>query len=74
MIMSAEHELRLMLVNTLRKVGFIIFGAYSSEHPQDLENSSVPRICLALNSLISLANEDLIPVVQSRLHDLLLHK
>ncbi|EDR09136.1 uncharacterized protein LACBIDRAFT_296456 [Laccaria bicolor S238N-H82] len=58
MIMSAEHELRLMLVNTLRK---------------DLEDSSVPRICLALDSLISLANEDLIPAVQSRLHDLLLH-
>ncbi|KDR75335.1 hypothetical protein GALMADRAFT_140851 [Galerina marginata CBS 339.88] len=53
-----DHDLRLMLINTLRK---------------DLESEDVPYICLALDNLISSPNEDVIPAVQSRLHDLLSH-
>ncbi|RDB25374.1 AP-4 complex subunit epsilon-1 [Hypsizygus marmoreus] len=57
-VMPPNHELQLMLVNTLRK---------------DLEHDSIPRICLALDNVIAFSNEDLIPAVQSRLHDLLSH-
>ncbi|KAJ7647590.1 armadillo-type protein [Roridomyces roridus] len=55
-IMSPNHELRLMLVNTLRK---------------DLESSTTSLVCLALDNLIASPSEDVIPAVQSRLHDLL---
>lgn len=55
-MMPINHELRLMLVNTLRK---------------DLESDEVPRICLALDNLITTPNEDVIPAVQSRLSVLL---
>ncbi|KAJ7874720.1 armadillo-type protein [Mycena olivaceomarginata] len=55
-IMSPAHELRLMLVNTLRK---------------DLESPTTALICLALDSLITSPSEDVIPAVQSRLQDLL---
>ncbi|KAK7057425.1 adaptin-N domain-containing protein [Favolaschia claudopus] len=55
-IMSPTHELRLMLVNTLRK---------------DLESSTTAVICLALDNLITSPSEDVVPAVQSRLHDLL---
>ncbi|KAK0195897.1 armadillo-type protein, partial [Armillaria mellea] len=57
-VMPPNHELQLMLVNTLRK---------------DLEDSSLTRICLALDSLIASSTEDVIPAVQVRLHDLLVH-
>ncbi|KAF8160934.1 armadillo-type protein [Crassisporium funariophilum] len=57
--MPLDHDLRLMLVNTLRK---------------DLESDEVPRICLALDNLIASPSEDVIPAVQSRLHDLLSHE
>ncbi|EGN99989.1 hypothetical protein SERLA73DRAFT_167845 [Serpula lacrymans var. lacrymans S7.3] len=57
-VMSPSHELQLMLINTLRK---------------DLESSHIPRICLALDALIQSSTEDVIPAVQSRLHDLLSH-
>ncbi|KAI0362383.1 ARM repeat-containing protein [Trametes cingulata] len=57
-IMPPEHELQLMLVNSIRK---------------DLESSTVPRICLALDTLIQSPSKDVIPAVQSRLHDLLSH-
>ncbi|PPQ74498.1 hypothetical protein CVT26_007958 [Gymnopilus dilepis] len=57
-MMPWGNELRLMLVNTLRK---------------DLESEHVARICLALDSLISSPNEDVLPAVESRLQDLLLH-
>ncbi|KAK0212386.1 armadillo-type protein [Desarmillaria ectypa] len=57
-IMPPNHELQLMLVNTLRK---------------DLEGSSLTRICLALDNLIASSTEDVIPAVQARLHDLLVH-
>ncbi|KAK0459159.1 armadillo-type protein [Desarmillaria tabescens] len=57
-IMPPNHELQLMLVNTLRK---------------DLEDSSLMRICLALDNLIASSTEDVIPAVQARLHDLLVH-
>ncbi|KAJ3511219.1 hypothetical protein NLJ89_g4224 [Agrocybe chaxingu] len=57
-IIPLDHELRLMLVNTLRK---------------DLESNDVLRICLALDNLIGSPTEDVIPAVQSRLHDLLSH-
>ncbi|KAJ7690631.1 armadillo-type protein [Mycena rosella] len=55
-LMSPLHELRLMLVNTLRK---------------DLESSAPSLICLSLDNLITSPSEDVIPAVQSRLHDLL---
>ncbi|KAJ7497085.1 armadillo-type protein [Mycena latifolia] len=55
-IMSLDHELRLMLVNTLRK---------------DLESSTTSMICLALDNLIMSPSQDVIPAIQSRLHDLL---
>ncbi|KAJ7072535.1 armadillo-type protein [Mycena amicta] len=55
-IMSLDHELRLMLVNTLRK---------------DLESTSEALICLALDSLIAAPSQDVIPAVQTRLQDLL---
>ncbi|KAF5370844.1 hypothetical protein D9758_002115 [Tetrapyrgos nigripes] len=57
-MMPKNHHLQLLLVNTLRK---------------DLESSAVPRICLALDYLISSASEDVIPAIQSRLEDLLQH-
>ncbi|KZT23916.1 ARM repeat-containing protein [Neolentinus lepideus HHB14362 ss-1] len=57
-MMPENHELRLMLVNTLRK---------------DIESSRVPRICLALETLIHSPFEDVIPAVQSRLYDLVSH-
>ncbi|KAI0062104.1 ARM repeat-containing protein [Artomyces pyxidatus] len=57
-VMSLDHEFRLMLVNTLRK---------------DLEAPEAPRICLALDYLIQCPSEDVIPAIQSRLHDLVSH-
>ncbi|THH27495.1 hypothetical protein EUX98_g6686 [Antrodiella citrinella] len=42
-IMPRDHELQLMLVNTLRK---------------DIESSDVPRICLALDTVVHFAPED----------------
>ncbi|KIM91944.1 hypothetical protein PILCRDRAFT_108 [Piloderma croceum F 1598] len=57
-IMHYNHELQLMLVNTLRK---------------DLESTSIPRICLALDLLVQSSTEDMIPAVQSRLQDILSH-
>ncbi|KAJ7188509.1 armadillo-type protein [Mycena filopes] len=55
-LMSPTHELRLMLVNTLRK---------------DLESPTTALICLSLDNLIMSPSEDVIPAVQSRLQDLL---
>ncbi|KAJ7594776.1 armadillo-type protein [Mycena floridula] len=57
-IMPPNHELGLLLVNTVRK---------------DLERSSVPHICLALDAIITQPTSNVIPAVQSRLHDLLSH-
>ncbi|RDX56517.1 ARM repeat-containing protein [Lentinus brumalis] len=57
-VMPSEHELQLMLVNSIRK---------------DLESPSVPRICLALDTLIQSPSKDVIPAIQPRLHDLLSH-
>ncbi|KAF9268806.1 ARM repeat-containing protein [Marasmius fiardii PR-910] len=57
-MMPPGHELQLMLVNTLRK---------------DLESPQVPRICLALDHLISSPSEEVIPAIRSRLMDLLVH-
>ncbi|KAL1756265.1 hypothetical protein FB107DRAFT_274085 [Schizophyllum commune] len=57
-VMSHDHELRLMLVNTIRK---------------DLESPEIPRICLALDALITSPSHDVIPAVQPRRHDLLSH-
>nr|GAT57748.1 predicted protein [Mycena chlorophos] len=55
-IMPREHELRLMLVNTLRK---------------DLESPSEARVSLALDNLVASPSAEVIPAVQTRLHDLL---
>ncbi|KAJ6602168.1 armadillo-type protein [Mycena sp. CBHHK59/15] len=55
-VMSPDHELRLMLVNTLRK---------------DLEAPTTSLVCLSLDNLIMSPSEDVIPAVQSRLQDLL---
>ncbi|CAL1705101.1 unnamed protein product [Somion occarium] len=57
-IMPKHHELKLMLVNTLRK---------------DIHSHEVPRICLALDILIQIPPEDVIPAVQDRLFELLSH-
>ncbi|KAI0748602.1 ARM repeat-containing protein [Daedaleopsis nitida] len=57
-VMPLEHELQLMLVNSIRK---------------DLESSEVSRICLALDTLIQSPSQDIVPAIQSRLHDLLSH-
>ncbi|KAI8989666.1 ARM repeat-containing protein [Trametes punicea] len=57
-VMPPEHELQLMLVNSVRK---------------DLESSAIPRICLALDTLIQSGSKDVIPAVRSSLHDLLSH-
>ncbi|KAI0372895.1 ARM repeat-containing protein [Pilatotrama ljubarskyi] len=57
-IMRPDHELQLMLVNSIRK---------------DLDSPTVSRICLALDTLIQSPSKDVIPAVQSRLHDLLSH-
>ncbi|TCD66013.1 hypothetical protein EIP91_001913 [Steccherinum ochraceum] len=56
--MPRDHELQLMLVNTLRK---------------DLECASIPRICLALDTVIQFAPEDVYPAIQDRLYELLSH-
>lgn len=73
--MPSEHELQLMLVNSIRKVCFIgIALSHMLDIIQDLEDSSVSRICLALDTLIQSPSRDVIPAVQSRLHDLLSHQ
>ncbi|KAG2078780.1 ARM repeat-containing protein [Suillus decipiens] len=58
-VMPPNHELQLMLVNTIRK---------------DLESSSTARICLALSVLIQMPNDEVIPAVQSHLQALFMHK
>ncbi|EAU91314.2 hypothetical protein CC1G_07349 [Coprinopsis cinerea okayama7 len=58
-LMPADHELRLMMINTIRKV--------------DLESGVVGRLCLALENLISMANEDIVPAVRDPLQILLSH-
>ncbi|KXN90161.1 AP-4 complex subunit epsilon [Leucoagaricus sp. SymC.cos] len=58
-MMQPNHDLRLMLVNTLRK---------------DLDHDSISRVCLALDNIILSSSADVIPAIQSRLHDLLSHK
>ncbi|KAI9569737.1 armadillo-type protein [Boletus coccyginus] len=60
-LMPPCHELQLMLVNTLRKAS-------------DLESASVARICLALDVLTQVPNEDVIPAVDTRLQVLLQHQ
>ncbi|KAG5731000.1 AP-4 complex subunit epsilon [Termitomyces sp. T112] len=57
-VMPADHELQLMLINTLRK---------------DLEHEDTSRICLALENVVVFSNQDLIPAIQARLSDLLSH-
>lgn len=70
--MSPDHELRLMLINTLRKV-----WPYGRKHFsqltlwQDLESYTPSLICLSLDNLIASPSEDIIPAVQKRLEDLL---
>ncbi|KIY63566.1 ARM repeat-containing protein [Cylindrobasidium torrendii FP15055 ss-10] len=57
-VMPRDHELQLMLVNTVRK---------------DLESSVILRICLALDTIIYSSTYDMVPAVLPRLHDLLGH-
>ncbi|ESK91045.1 ap-4 complex subunit epsilon-1 [Moniliophthora roreri MCA 2997] len=57
-VMPRNHDLQLMLVNTVRK---------------DLESLHDPQICLALDHLISSPSEYVIPAVQTRLTDLMKH-
>lgn len=57
-LMPPEHELRLMMINTLRK---------------DLESGSPGRVCLALDNLTIFANEDILPAVQDVIFDLISH-
>ncbi|KAF8348155.1 armadillo-type protein [Amanita rubescens] len=56
--MPPDGEMQLMLVNTVRK---------------DLESSSVARMCLALQSLIAVPTEHVVPAVQSRVQELISH-
>ncbi|KAG1881413.1 armadillo-type protein [Suillus tomentosus] len=58
-VMPPNHELQLMLVNTIRK---------------DLESLSTARVCLALSVLIQMPNDEVIPAVQSQLQALFMHK
>ncbi|KIK97374.1 hypothetical protein PAXRUDRAFT_31834 [Paxillus rubicundulus Ve08.2h10] len=58
-LIPPNHELQLMLVNTLRK---------------DLESSSAARICFALDALTKVPNEDVIPAVEAHLQSLLRHQ
>ncbi|KAG2146464.1 armadillo-type protein [Suillus bovinus] len=58
-VMPPNHELQLMLVNTIRK---------------DLGSSSTARVCLALSVLIQMPNDEVIPAVQSQLQALFMHK
>ncbi|KAG6862341.1 hypothetical protein C0995_016039 [Termitomyces sp. Mi166 len=69
--MPADHELQLMLVNTLRKTTAQIHPSQSEL--KDLEHNDIPRICLALENVISSSNQDLVPAIQTRLYDLLSH-
>jgi hypothetical protein len=64
-----------MLVNTIRKVGDDRECCYhdSSFFAQDLESDEVLRVCMALDNLIASPNEIVIPAVEARLHELLLH-
>ncbi|KAJ3523475.1 hypothetical protein NMY22_g11430 [Coprinellus aureogranulatus] len=57
-LMPNDHELRLMMVNTIRK---------------DLESGIPGRMCIALDNLIAFANEDIIPAVQDIVLDLISH-
>lgn len=71
--MPEDHELQLMLVNTLRKVCHLIPHPRSSIYrvTQDLESPELPRICLALDTLIQFSTADVIPAIQARLTALL---
>ena len=40
---------------------------------QDLESSSIKRVCLALDTIIQYPLGDIIPAVQTRLYDILSH-
>ena len=71
--MPGNHELNLMLVNTLRKVRAFHAVSIVPEVRQDIHDSSVQRICLALDTVIAKPMEDVIPAVESRLYDLLSH-
>ncbi|KAM6502418.1 Armadillo-type fold [Amanita muscaria] len=57
-LMQSDNELQLMLVNTVRK---------------DLDNSSIARICLALEGVIALPSQYLAPAVHTRVQELLSH-
>ncbi|KAG9316700.1 armadillo-type protein [Chiua virens] len=57
-LIPSDHELQLMLVNTLRK---------------DLESTSISQICLALDVLIRVPNEHVIPAVDTHLQTLFHH-
>lgn len=75
-VMPRNHELELMLVNTIRKA-----RAYMSRfditckltNKQDIISSSISRICLALDYLISNPFEDVVPAVSPRCIELLAH-
>jgi hypothetical protein len=73
--MPRDHELRLMLVNTLRKVSVIVClsGIISDNTRKDLERPEIPYICLALDNIIKFSTEELVPAIQLRLRDLLQH-
>jgi len=73
--MTANHELQLMLVNTLRKVSAtILTETVCLTWCKELESSSTARICLALSFLIQAPNDDVVPAVQSHLQALFMHK
>lgn len=63
-----------MLVNTIRKVRvFLNIHDLGDSSSQDLESAKEHRICVALDALIQLPMEDVVPAVHLRLEDLLSH-
>jgi AP-4 complex subunit epsilon-1 len=75
-LLPQNHDLQLMLVNTIRKVCFLtnfVNPLHELRLRQDLESGSVPRIVLSLDALIQSPSAEVMPAVQRQLYDLLSH-
>jgi hypothetical protein len=75
-LLPRDHEMHLMLVNTIRKVcsclaQWFILSSLSSS--QDLDQNDISRIMIALNVLIQSPSVHVIPAVERRLYDLISH-
>lgn len=58
--------------STFASLNIVIQGT-TRLYNQDLESSAIARICLALEVLVQSPSEDIIPAVQDRLYELLVH-